>query len=100
MWGANRFTFPKNNKVIVPNKYKNFILCEFEDGLNQILVFCSPDNKAIITKVNHYSVNGTFEFIISPLLQLFTIHGDLGSNSVSTNIISLIFGTSWPFGHM
>lgn len=79
------------SEVEVPQQFRSFLLADYSHIDMRILIFCSAKAKTIIPKTKHFFMDGTFKSSPQPFQQLFTIHGDLGSDTNNINVIALIY---------
>lgn len=81
-----------NGDIEVPAQFQEFLLADYYDGDIKILIFCSNKAKNEMKTITHYFMDGTFQSCPLPLSQLYTIQGNLGSDSHrDMNIIPLIY---------
>ncbi|KAF9424325.1 hypothetical protein HW555_000464 [Spodoptera exigua] len=77
--------------VKVPVKYNDFLMADYQEGARRILIFSSKEAREKLKTVKHFFADGTFECVVPPFVQMYSIHGDLGSTEKSTNIKPLIY---------
>lgn len=79
-------------QVVVPEKFKSFLLADYYSSKKRIWVFASDNCKTILANCNLTVLcDGTFKFCLKPFQQLYTLHVDLGSSETHTNIIPVIY---------
>lgn len=78
-------------EVEVPSTFSDFLLADYRHKKMRIIVFCSSDAREIMKKIKHLFMDGTFKSCPRPFQQLFTIHGDIGSDTNNTNVIPLVY---------
>lgn len=72
--------FKNVEDVIVPAQYHSFCLADYYcDGI-RILVFCAKKTIESLKTVRHILVDGTFTACPEPFMQIFSLHGDIGTN--------------------
>lgn len=88
--GAPKLRFKSCKEVIIPEKFKTFLLAEYEDDDKKILLFCSQKAIRLIKKGRFMHILGDGTFSSSPkgFKQLYTIHG---VDEHTSNIIPLIY---------
>lgn len=77
--------------VKVPVKYNDFLMADYQEGARRILIFSSKEAREKLKTVKHFFADGTFKCVVPPFVQMYSIHGDLGSTEKSTNIKPLIY---------
>jgi len=87
--GVMKFTSCED--VVLPEQLsKDFLL--FEDGEKEkILCSSTISSRQTMTECSEFFCDGTFKSCCRQFAQLYTIHGDIGSTSKSTNIIPLMY---------
>ncbi|XP_053618109.1 uncharacterized protein LOC128679717 [Plodia interpunctella] len=80
-------------EVIVPLQFKEFVLADYynESSETRIIVFADSEVLEQIKHIKIYFSDGTFECCPKPIVQLYSIHGDLGSNEEHTRIVPLMY---------
>lgn len=86
--GATKIRFQNPEDVTTPTKYVNFLLADYVDDNERIIIFCSPENREQISKFSHFFADGTFKSCPKGFQQLYTIHA---FDERSQNIKPLIF---------
>lgn len=88
--GAKKTRFRSCLEVVVPEKYKNFLLADYhdEDEGTRIILFCNKKVRALIHRFKHILCDGTFKASTSSFKQLYSIHG---RNEKTSAIHPLIF---------
>lgn len=90
-YGVKKIRNRKSTDLEIPKKFENFLFCDFNDGSGRIIVFATKECSRQLEKCKNVYVDGTFKFVVQPFLQLFSIHGDLGSDIHSNNIVPLAY---------
>lgn len=88
---VNKICARSLDEVEVPADYRNFLKADYYDGEIRILVFCSDEGMRHMKAVEHFFMDGTFKSCPFPFTQLFSIHGDLGSDSTKNNVLPLLY---------
>lgn len=83
--------FKEPSDVIIPKKIQSFLLIDYAENGNRILVFASESAQKHIEHVQHFFGDGTFDCCAKPFIQIYTIHGDIGSDVTKTNIAPLFY---------
>lgn len=88
--------FNNVDEIIIPEKFHKYLLVDYccEDGGDRIIILTSMEIKEHIKCVTHYFGDGTFDGCPKPFIQVYVIHGDIGSTNVSTNVASFFKGRS------
>lgn len=87
--GVSRTTFTSVDEVDVPDQFLDFMLgCDTE---KKILIFCTSLAREMINHIDDFFGDGTFKCSPHPYVQLYTLHGDIGSNNNITNVVPLIY---------
>lgn len=69
---------------------ENFYVAE--DGQDdKIVLFCSSQAREYMNYCSHYFGDGNFKCVPPPFKQIYSIHGDIGSNHDATVIVPIIF---------
>lgn len=89
--GATKVRFENSGDVVIPTKYLNFLLADYVDDNERILLFCSPENRENICKHRHFFADGTFKSCPKGFQQLYTIHAfDESSQYIKPLIFCLL----------
>lgn len=88
---VTRTTFTDVESVVVPLKFRKSILADYYDKANRIIVFCFEDARKNIENIKEIFIDGTFSSCPRPFVQLYIIHGDVGSSILSNNVRPLYF---------
>lgn len=83
---ANKLCARSIDQVEVPGDYRNFLKAVYYDEEIRILVFCSEEGIRHMKGVDHFFMDGPFKCCRFPLIQVYTIHGELGSNNTRNNV--------------
>ncbi|KAL0884030.1 hypothetical protein ABMA27_016064 [Loxostege sticticalis] len=78
-------------EIEVPIQFQGFLLADYFSDPIRVIVFCSDDCRNIMEKVNHFFMDGTFKSCPLPFKQIFSVHGDIGSDCNQINIIPLLY---------
>ncbi|KAJ8710243.1 hypothetical protein PYW07_009609 [Mythimna separata] len=79
------------NDFEVPIKYDDFLMADYQQDARRIVIFSSKEAREKLKTVKHFFADGTFKCVVPPFVQLYSIHGDLGSTKKSTHILPLIY---------
>ncbi|KAH9636342.1 hypothetical protein HF086_003642 [Spodoptera exigua] len=90
-FGINKIQNQNITQLEIPKKFENFLLCDYNDGNERIIVFATEECILQLTQCKTVYIDGTFKFVVKPFIQLFTIHRDLGSTASSNNILPLVY---------
>lgn len=82
---VTKFTKAKNVKI--PGIFEKFLLADYCEKNNRILVFASPKARLVLKTAKHVFCDGTFKCCSPPFNQLYTIHADIGSTNETNNIV-------------
>lgn len=85
--GAPKVRFVNPSDVVVPAKYTEFLLADYDDDSQRIIVFCSKENREQIRKYHHFFADGTFKSCPKGFKQLYTIHGYNEQNKCVTPLL-------------
>lgn len=89
---VTKVCFKSPSKIIVPEKFKNFVLADYNYKSNRILVFANENCRTILSRSNLTILcDGTFKCCLRPFQQLYTMHVDLGSNEMYNNIMPVVY---------
>lgn len=55
----------------------DFLLADFYDGKNRILIFATDKSKEELARTRHIYCDGTFKSAPKPFMQIYSIHGDI-----------------------
>lgn len=83
--------FFKTKDVVVPGKFNNFLLADYNDKNCRIILFASSEAREVLRKAKHVFLDGTFKSASPPFTQLYTIHVDMGSTDDTNGIIPVIY---------
>lgn len=90
--GVKKVVYNNVAEVEVPLKFQSFLLADYNNGSGmRIMLFCSEEALNKMGQVTNFFGDGNFKVCPPPFLQIYSIHGDIGSTSNSTNIIPLIY---------
>uniref|UniRef100_A0A1E1W8B6 MULE transposase domain-containing protein n=1 Tax=Pectinophora gossypiella TaxID=13191 RepID=A0A1E1W8B6_PECGO len=90
--GVKKICFNTLKQVVVPERFKSFLLADYYNSRNRILLFAGEHCKTILANPNLTVLcDGTFKFCLKPFQQLYTLHVDLGSSKTHTNKIPVIY---------
>lgn len=89
--GVTHLKSKQGINVQIPPEFNNFVLADYSDGDNRIIAFCTKKAKKVMNEVHDFYSDGTFKSCPSPFIQLYSIHGDLGSTVNHTNIVPLVY---------
>lgn len=89
--GVQKLAHKNVTDVEIPPKFEGFLMADYKNDDNRIIVFCSKNIKNVICEIKDYFGDGTFKSCSPPFEQLYTIHGDLNSEGPTTNIIPLFY---------
>lgn len=85
---AGLTNFERCEDVVIPeNLSEDFLLF----GDNEILIFVTTHCKEWIKNIHTYFLDGTFKKVPNPYIQLYTIHGDIGSNNEYTKVVPCMY---------
>lgn len=90
----NKIFFFKVNEVIVPGKFKSFLLSDFRDKDCRILLFAIPEGRNALQTAKHVFIEDTFKSGTPPFTQLFTMHVDFVSTNDTNSIIPVVYALS------
>lgn len=88
---VTKMTYRDVTAVEIPNKFHSFLLADYCYGDTRIIIFCSKEAKEKLTVLKSFFGDGTFKSCPAPFQQLYTVHGDLGSDNESTAITPLFY---------
>lgn len=66
----------------VTHSNEPFLLHDSEDGPNRILIFSTSTNLQLLSSAKRWFADGTFKSVPKLFSQLYTIHGDINSETV------------------
>lgn len=89
--GIKKSQHTNSTEIVVPDRFKDNLLFDEIDGENRIIVFASKSAIGHLNEVRHYFADGTFKCCAKPFLQLYVIHGDIGSTETGTNIVPFFY---------
>lgn len=89
--GMQKTCFKNVDDVIVPPRDQSFLLGDYCCENIRILVFCTDETRQLLKNIKHVFGDGTFRACPEPFMQIYTLHGDIGSSSANTNIIPMIY---------
>lgn len=89
--GIKKIRFDNITDIQIPEMYNNFILADYSFEQNRIIIFASDAAKTMLGKVKNVLSDGTFKICPKPFMQLYTIHGDIGSTETSSNVVPLVY---------
>lgn len=89
--GVKKIEHKNIKEVVVPPKFKSFLLADFDDDDTRILVFGSERARRHMETLKDFFGDGTFKSCCPPFYQLYTIHADIGSTEDVTNIVPLLY---------
>lgn len=80
-------------EVEIPSQFKDFVLCDHydESSNTRIIIFADKNILKYVKLIKFYLSDGTLDCCPKPFVQLYTIHGDLGSDEEHTRIVPLIY---------
>lgn len=84
-------TFRCRSEIVLPNHLTDNFLFVDNGGEDRIFAFASEEARQLLVTTSDYFADGTFKSCCRNFDQLYTIHGDIGSNGDVTNIIPLIY---------
>lgn len=90
-YNMSKITFNDVKTVEVPQKFQSFLLADYCYGNTRLLIFCSQEAKEKLIVLKNIFGDGTFKSCPPPFQQLYTVHGDLGSNNQSTAMTPLLY---------
>lgn len=79
---VSKLVFKNKSEVEIPNTFKDFLLFDYEDSNNRIIAFATHEARDRMSKLAMFFGDGTFKCCIRPFMQLYVIHGDMGSTDV------------------
>lgn len=88
---VSKTVFKIPSEIEVPVKHRSSILAEYHYEDTHILVFCTEMCRKLFSKINEYFFDATFDSCPFPFVQLFNLHGDIGSTIETTNVVPLLF---------
>lgn len=89
--GAKKTVFRYFKEVEVPEIHLKNFLCEFNEGGQRMLIFCSSESQTLLEETREFFIDGTFQSCPRPFYQLLTIHGDFGSTEKTVHTKPLIY---------
>lgn len=89
--GITKSQYTNATEIVVPDRFKDNLLFDEIDGENRMIVFASQSAIAHLNDVRHYFADGTFKCCAKPFLQLYVVHGDIGSTETETNIVPFFY---------
>jgi hypothetical protein len=80
-------------EVVIPSQFKDFVLGDHYDETSdiRIIIFADVNILKHIKHIKMYLSDGTFDCCPTPFLQMYSIHGDLGSDEEYTRIVPLLY---------
>lgn len=85
---AKTSSFQTCAEVTLPENLSENFLCAQDDD---ILIFVTNECKQWIAAIKTFFADGTFKVVPSPFKQLYTVHGDIGSDDDRTRVIPCIY---------
>ncbi|XP_026736837.1 uncharacterized protein LOC113500301 [Trichoplusia ni] len=91
--GVSKIQCKQPEEVTIPLQFKDFVLADYYDESTniRIIVFGHSEVLKNIKNVNFFLSDGTFQSCPKPFVQLYTIHGDLGSDEEHTRIVPIMY---------
>lgn len=89
--GTSKTRFHDLSEVEIPETHKEFLMADYNDDKNRILIFCSPELRLHLCNVKEYFIDATFKSCPKPFTQLLSIHGDIGRTQDTVNVKPLVF---------
>lgn len=90
--GVRKVAYFKDvGEIVIPKKFEDFVLADYYDTDERIIIFCSKKAMTLMEGLKHFFGDGTFTACVPPFTQIYTIHGDCGSGSKTTNISPLVY---------
>lgn len=86
-----KIKFNKPEDVEIPPKFNDFLIADYCDDANRILIFASEEAKSLMSVLEHFFGDGTFKSCPTPFKQIYTIHGDDNSDMEHTRVIPLVY---------
>ncbi|XP_063383432.1 uncharacterized protein LOC134669686 [Cydia fagiglandana] len=74
--------------VQLPEELAKDFLCTNKGG---ILIFITPDSQNNLKNIENFFMDGTFKITPKPYVQLYTVHGDIGSDLEFTKMVPFFF---------
>lgn len=90
--GVSKIKCKSVDEVEIPSQFRDFVLHDYEDESNtRIIILAHPNQLTQMAKIKVYQCDGTFQCCPLPFLQLYSIHGDFGSDEEHTRMVPLIY---------
>lgn len=91
--GVSKIQCNLPEEVTIPMQFKALVLVDYFDRSSniRIIVFADKETLEHIKHIKVYLSDGTFQSCPKPFIQLYSIHGDLGSNEEQTRIVPLFY---------
>lgn len=91
--GVKKIKCKSIDEVEVPLQFRDFLFYDYKDESSntRIIILVRPNQLEKIPSIKFFESDGTFDCTPEPFVQLYTIHGDLGSDEDHTRIVPLIY---------
>lgn len=95
---SNEPKLPKTlNEFIIPDEFtkfegEQFLIGHFIDDNDTILVFSTKTNLRLLDKSKFWIMDGTFQCCPDLFYQLYSIHGQVGQNDDTKQVLPLVVG--------
>lgn len=70
--GTSKTRFHDLSEVEIPETHKEFLMADYNDDKNRILIFCSPELRLHLCNVKEYFIDATFKSCPKPFTQLLS----------------------------
>lgn len=89
--GSSKMFFKNYEEVEVPLVYNNFLIADYYNNGDRIMVFGNEWSMDLLINYKNIFLDGTFAVCPEPFTQLVTIHCDIGSTTLYTNIFPILY---------
>lgn len=89
--GVPKMRFSSSSDVLVPKKFENFLLADYNNVENdgkRILIFCRKEVRSMVKSFSHILCDGTFKSSPKAFKQLYSIHA---YNEKSKSVTPIFF---------
>jgi hypothetical protein len=89
--GVSKLVYVDVREVEVPRKFISFLLADYSYENERILIFCSDNGRNLMSNLNTFLGDGTFQSCPTPFVEIYSIHGDMSSSQDNTHIVPLVY---------
>lgn len=89
--GVEKMAYNDMKEVEVPPDYNDFLLADYRDGNDRILIFALKEAREIVLNGKVFLCDGTFKNCLKPFYQLYVLFCDIGSTANENNVIPVIY---------